>query len=133
MTPAAALTNRIREAVSKKGARLFPMTVGVFLTGRIISKLPNGDSIVRGARTVNVGTKGMGDLVGWSPVTITPDMVGKTVAIYSVVEVKAGTDRIRPEQQAFIEAVVKSGGRAGIARSADDAIRICRDFHDNHE
>lgn len=102
------------------------MTVGVFLTGRIISHLPNGDAIVRGARTVNVGTKGMSDLVGWVPVVITADMVGQTLAAYVAVEIKAGKDRIRAEQQAFIEAVTKSGGRAGVARSPEDALLIIR-------
>lgn len=125
MTPGTALTNEVRAAVSKLGARLFPMTVGVFLTGRIISRLPNGDSVVRGARTVNVGTKGMSDLVGWVPVVVTQEMVGKTIPIYSAVEIKAGKDRLRPEQATFIEAVKKMGGRAGVARSAQEAVSIC--------
>jgi len=66
----------------------------------------------------------MGDLVGFSLVTVTPDMVGRTIAVYSVVEVKAGKDRLRPEQTAFIDAVNKNGGRAGVARTPEDAVRI---------
>lgn len=43
---------------------------------------------------------------------------------FLAVEVKTETGRMRPEQTAFIAAVQKAGGRAGIARSAQDALDI---------
>ena len=73
---------------------------------------------------VSVGTVGMPDLVGFMTHVVTAEDVGKTLAVYCAPEVKAGADTIRPEQAAFIEFVIKSGGRAGIARSAEDAVRI---------
>jgi len=51
-------------------------------------------------------------------------MVGQVIPVFSVVEVKAGKDRIRPAQQKYIDAIKKIGGRAGIARTAEDALRI---------
>lgn len=125
ITPAAALTNRIRLAVSQLGGRLFGVTVGKFWTGYLVRRLDNGDTVLRNARIVNVGVKGMSDLAGWIPVTITPDMVGSVIACRVDIEVKT-TDRASAEQLAWIEAVNKSGGRAGIARSPEDAIRIVR-------
>lgn len=125
MTPAAALTNRIREAVSKKGARLFPMTVGKFWAGIPIGKTPEGHTILKHARIVNVGFPGLSDTLGGSPMTITADDVGKTVMILTAVEVKAGEDRLRPGQPEFLSAVKKMGGRAGVARSPEDAVKIC--------
>lgn len=124
MTPATALTNQIRAATSKLGARLFNTHVGKFWAGRMVGSLPNGDTILRNARIVNVGVKGQSDLNGWIPVVVTPEMVGTTVAIRVEIEVKT-TDRPSPEQIAWIEAVKKSGGRAGIARTAAEAASIC--------
>lgn len=57
--------------------------------------------------------KGSSDVIG-----ICPD--GKFLAV----EVKTKTGRVRPEQEAFIAAVKRAGGRAGVARSVGDALRI---------
>lgn len=55
------------------------------------------------------------------------DIIGLTsTGVFLAVECKTATGRIRPEQKLFIAAVRKSGGRAGIARSAEDAVRIAR-------
>lgn len=126
MTPATALTNQIRAATSKLGARLFPMTVGKFWAGQVVKTLHDGCIVLKNPRIVNVGTKGMSDLVGFVSHVVTQDDVGKTLAVYVACEVKYGADRIRPEQQTFIEAVKKMGGRAGVARSPQDAIAIVR-------
>jgi hypothetical protein len=68
--------------------------------------------------------KGSADLIGYQSITITPDMVGQQVAVFTSIEVKAPTGRIRPEQQAWMEAVQAAGGIAGVARSVEDALRI---------
>lgn len=44
--------------------------------------------------------------------------------IVGAIEVKTPTGRVRPEQTAFLEMVRSKGGRAGIARSVDDALKI---------
>lgn len=67
---------------------------------------------------------GSSDLIGLTQVTITPDMVGQTVAVFTAIEVKAPTGRPTAEQEAFLAMVTHFGGRAGIARSIDDARRI---------
>lgn len=125
MTPAAALTNRIREAVSKKGARLFPMTVGKFWAGIPVGKTPDGHTILKHARIVNVGFAGLSDTLGGSPMTITAEDVGRTVMILTAVEIKAGKDQLREGQPEFLAAIKKMGGRAGVARTPEDAISIC--------
>jgi hypothetical protein len=43
--------------------------------------------------------KGSADLIGYRTITITPDMVGQQVAVFTSIEVKTPTGRIRPEQQ----------------------------------
>lgn len=68
---------------------------------------------------------GSSDLIGLRQITITPDMVGQTVAVFTAIEVK-DRGRATPEQQAFITMVQAAGGLAGIARSVDDARTILR-------
>lgn len=60
--------------------------------------------------------KGSSDLIGLTP-------SGQFLAV----ECKTATGRFRPEQTAFIDAVRKKGGRAGIARSVEDALKIALD------
>ena len=64
---------------------------------------------------------GSSDLIGFVSREITPDMVGKSVAIFTAIEVKAKAGRVSDKQQAFIDMVRSKGGLAGIARSVDDA------------
>ena len=76
-------------------------------------------------RPVSFGLcKGSADLIGWTTRTITPEMVGQTVAIFTSIEVKAATGRIRPEQQQWLNAVAAAGGIAGIARSVGEAMDL---------
>ena len=46
---------------------------------------------------------------------------------FLAVEVKTATGRVRPEQETFIAAVRRAGGRAGVARSVGDAVKIALD------
>jgi hypothetical protein len=68
--------------------------------------------------------KGSADLIGWRTVTVTPEMVGATIAVFTSIEVKTATGRIRPEQQQWLDAVQAAGGIAGVARSVEDAQRL---------
>ena len=73
-------------------------------------------------RPVSFGlAKGSSDLIGWTTRTITPEMVGQQVAVFTSIEVKSATGRIRTEQQQWIDAVQAAGGIAGVARSVEDA------------
>jgi len=78
-------------------------------------------------RPVSFGLcKGSADLIGWRSVTITPEMVGQQVAIFTSIEVKSATGRIRPEQQQWLNAVQAAGGIAGVARSVGEAMDLLR-------
>lgn len=65
------------------------------------------------------------DEIGFTRVTITPDMVGKTIAVFTAVEVKHPTWKFSPKdkreaaQLAFIDWVRANGGIAFFANSVD--------------
>lgn len=81
----------------------------------------------RTGRPVQFGlARGSADLIGWRTITITPDMVGQQLAVFTSIEVKTPTGRIRPEQQAWLTAVQTAGGIAGIARSVRDSEEMLR-------
>lgn len=71
--------------------------------------------------------KGSADLIGWTTRTITPEMVGTQVAVFTSIEVKTPTGRLRPEQKQWLDVVQAAGGIAGVARSVDEALRITTD------
>jgi len=70
--------------------------------------------------------KGSADLIGWRSVTITPEMVGQQVAVFTSIEVKSSSGRVKPEQQQWLNAVQAAGGIAGVARSVGEAMDLLR-------
>jgi hypothetical protein len=62
-------------------------------------------------------------------------MVGQQVAVFTSIEVKTPTGRIRPEQQQWLETVQAAGGIAGVARQCRgcvtdyDCTRLTRAAH----
>lgn len=103
-------------------ARIFRNNVGVGWIGtRIVTDRP-GIVSLRDARPLHAGLcEGSSDLIGYTTINITPDMVGRQVAIFTAVEVKTQTGRATPAQLNFIEQVRRAGGIAGIARTPDEA------------
>ena len=51
-------------------------------------------------------------------------MVGHRLAVFTSIEVKTPTGRVRPDQAAWMGAVQAAGGIAGIARSVPDALQL---------
>lgn len=107
------LQQQIRLAVgTRSDLRLFRNQVG---------SLPDP----RTGRLVTFGlARGSADLIGWRTITVTPDMVGQQLAVFTSIEVKVPNGRIRPEQHAWQRTVSAAGGIAGIARSIRDANEI---------
>ncbi len=118
-----AIQNTIRNALAGKGL-IFRANVGQAWVGEA-SRLPGGSVLLKNARPFSTGLPaGFSDLFGLVPVVITPDMVGKTLAVFTALEVKTAKGRASEQQMAFIRAVNDNGGRAGVVRSAEDALNI---------
>jgi len=117
------LIRRILLAGTAEGARLFRQNVGQGWTGKATHR--GSAVVIKNARPLHAGLcKGSSDIIGWRPVTITPDMVGQTVAIFTAIEVKTGRLRTTADQQRFLDAVEKAGGIADVARGVDNAVAI---------
>lgn len=71
-----------------------------------------------------VASPGGSDLLGYRTIEITPDMVGRKVAVFTAIEIKTSTGRATPEQRRFIDHIRAAGGIAAIVRSIDEALRI---------
>jgi hypothetical protein len=105
----ASILQRIRLDLGREpSVRLFRNNTGAFrdATGRI----------------VRFGLHpGSADLIGWRSIVITPDDVGRTLAVLASIEVKLPAGQPRHDQLQWASAVSAAGGFAGIARSTHDA------------
>lgn len=105
------ILDAIMLSAPKLGSRLFRNNVGVLQD-------ENGQHVRYGLCT------GSSDLIGWKEVTVTPEMVGKKVAVFLAVEVKTGNLKPTKEQTNFIEAVTKAGGIAFVARDSETVTKL---------
>lgn len=126
------LRNAVLLAVSKLGARLFRNNTGMAWIGRsekilkasTVRVFP-GDVVIREARPLHAGlVKGGADLIGWTSTRIEPEDVGRTVAVFTALELKTGRLKATPEQANFVEQIKMAGGIAGIVRDVEEATRL---------
>lgn len=111
----------LRDLGARPDIRLFRQNVGEAWVGTFVS-FKNGRLILDNARRFFAGLcVGSSDLIGWQTVVVTPDMIGQRVAVFVGIEVKAPRGSPTTEQRAFTGAVNSAGGRAGFARSVDEA------------
>lgn len=108
----------IRKAISPYGT-YFRANVGQAWTGEEIVPLGNGDILIKGGRPFNSGLpKGFPDLFGFT--------LKNNVPIFTGIEVKTPTGRVRPEQHHMIDFLKQRGVIVGIARSANDAVQLLK-------
>ena len=81
----------------------------------------------RTGRYVQFGlAKGSSDLVGFKTIKITPEMIGKDLAVFTSIEVKTNTGQLSKNQHNWLQAVKKAGGITGVARNVRDALEILK-------
>lgn len=118
--------NAIRNALVDEGF-FFRANVGRAWASNDVRKLPDGSLLLKDPRPFSTGLPaGFSDLFGFVPVTITPDMVGQTVAVFTAIECKSAKGRAREKQDNFLQVVRGAGGRCGIAREPGTAVAIAR-------
>lgn len=104
---------------------MFRVHVGRYWAGRVVKQWSSGGVqyvTLASAQSIQMGVTGQSDYNGWHSMTITPDMVGRRVAVYVAVEGKAGdAGRLSAEQARHLEIVREAGGIGLVVRSPDDA------------
>lgn len=120
-------------------SRLFRVQSGIgwVPTRGEISHLDNGDILVPGGRPIALGlgmtsgdpVPGPGDILGWTSIEITPEMVGRTVAVFTSIETKPNEKAHKRESQYnFVKQVKDAGGIAGFASTPEMALALIQDF-----
>lgn len=79
------------------------------------------------SRMVRIGVPGLADSMAVVAVTITPDMVGKTIGCAVAAEFKTDTGRQSAPQKLWQAAFTKRGGVYRLVRSADDMCQLVAD------
>lgn len=79
-----------------------------------------------GPRNKKTGKNGGSDSIGWTSVVVTPEMVGKKVAVFTAIEIKTLEGDAFDEQVNFVNQVISAGGYGGFASTVDQAKKIVR-------
>ena len=120
------LQTRIRIALGRAAphARLFRNAVAQAWTGRLLSADQGIVTLARAQRIQAGLAPGSADLVGWTSIEVTPDMVGRRIAIFTSAEVKTTRGRVEEGQEHWLRVVAEAGGLSGVVRSEDDALQL---------
>ena len=121
-----ATTTHIRLDAARHGAHLWRNNCGAYqdITGRWVRYGLCNESKEQSKEVKS------SDFIGITPVVITPDMVGKTIGVFTAVETKATGWKLVPSderglaQQKFHDIVKNSGGFAGFASTIEELRRI---------
>ena len=102
-------------------AALFRNDNGFAVMGGEVRRNDDGTADVIGGRWRPYGLeKGSADLVGWTPVIVTHDLIGQKLAVFTSIEDKSEHDEIREDQYQWARRVREDGGIAKIIRTVGD-------------
>ncbi len=121
------IQNEIRVAVgTTQAATLFRANVGKAWTGNKVVCCDNMITLSC-ARPFSTGLPiGFPDLFGFRTVEVTPEMVGKKLAVFAFLEVKKPGGRTSRAQEKMLAFLRAAGAVGGVARSPDEAIKLLR-------
>ena len=120
------LLHKILVAMTSGLSRAFRNQAGVGYYGKVehyhkpgVANLQAGDVVIRNARVLRSGLAvGASDIIGWTSRTVTPEWVGRRVAVFTAVEVKSRTG-LTEQQADFLSAVHYAGGYSCEAHSVE--------------
>jgi hypothetical protein len=112
-------SKRIREILADlpPEQRLFRINSGMGWAGKVIRRTP-GIIIIENPFPLHAAPEGWPDLCGWTEIEITPEMVGRKIAMFTGVEVKV-TGNLSKPQRAFKSILEDMGGRFDVDRGHD--------------
>lgn len=101
--------DRINERLMSlaENERMFRINAGMGWAGQVTRR--GRFVVIDNPRPFHGAPDGFPDLAGWTTITVTPDMVGQRVAVFTGEEVKA-TGRLSHAQERFKSIIEKMGG-----------------------
>lgn len=118
------LMRLIQIEASRLNARLLRNNVGTGWVGKT-HRVNTSRLVIDNPRPLHAGLGvGTSDLIGWTPVIINETHVGKTLAVFTAIEVKSKAGKLTGQQVAFINAVNAQGGVAACVHSIDDFVGV---------
>lgn len=102
-----------------------------------VQKLSDGSVLIKSARSIAIGFAdtsgdpivGATDLNGWTTVEVTPEMVGRRIAVYTAIETKNSKGgHKRAGQINFVDQAAAAGAIAGFANSKESALAIVNNW-----
>lgn len=106
-------------ALSNGPTRLWRQQSMLAWAGKVIARTATTITLSY-PHAVKIGMPGLADIGGMTSVIIQ----GQTIAQAVQIEVKAARAQATLEQAAFLDTVTRLGGRAGVARTVEDAALI---------
>lgn len=119
------ILQRIRLAIGRiSSVKTFRNNCGQAWMGKVIRK--TADTVtIQNPRPVQFGLHpGSADLIGWQTIQITPEHVGQKLAVFTSIEVKTDTGKVKPDQANWQRVVIDAGGRAFVVRSEEAAVEF---------
>lgn len=116
-----AVSTDVALTVSRLGGRVGRNNVGI---ARYVSEKGKPYTVSYG-----VFGEGASDWLGVMPVTITPEMVGRTVGVMLVIETKRQRGgKVSPKQRNFLDRMTALGAIVVLARSGEDVERGIKEW-----
>ena len=103
----------IEDAILLKHPYMFtnPQGYCIACSPKDIHRLKGGGFKVDHGAPMKFGLqKGSSDMIGWEEIIVTPEMVGKKVAIFQSIEIKTLNDKLRVNQKTWNKIVQQCGG-----------------------
>jgi len=124
------IQNECRLALSQhKRGVYWRANVGQAWTGNRIVRNRDGSLTIYEPRPFQTGLpKGFPDLFGMTDVTITPEMVGHTLPVYTGLEVKRPGKKPSEQQAKHLSLLQRRGALAGVVTSPDDALALTAQY-----
>lgn len=118
------LMRLVQIEASRLNSRLLRNNVGTGWVGKT-QRINPTQIVIHDPRPLHAGLGvGTSDLIGWTPVIINETHVGKTLAVFTAIEVKSKAGKLTGQQADFIKAVNAQGGVAACVRSIDDFVGV---------
>lgn len=118
-TPRKQAESAVNDVIIKTMRMLFKSVL--YRNRRGMVRLPNGGMFPYG-----LGKNGFPDNCGPTPIVITPEMVGRTVGVFTAIEAKTDKGVVAPHQLECIEELRDLGCIAGVATNSTDCEDIVR-------